>query len=261
MIKILVVDDEEGICDNIKQIFTYIGFSVFTATTAKKALSVFEKEKPKVIFLDIIMPDVDGLELLKKFKEADPTCIVIMVTASQDEVVKQKALQLRADEFIRKPFSRNYLRSVVMEKIKDVLDKGGHMQKPNILIVDDEKDILEGTRSFLSYRYECNIETADNGEEAIEKVKTFKPDVILLDIKMPGISGIEVISVIKKINPASKIIVISAWKSAEVVNQAIAKGAVDYMGKPLSLAALSDKMQSVLVSIGKLIMKNKVSTH
>lgn len=257
MIKILVVDDEEGICDNIKQILTYIGFSVFTATTAKKALSIFEKEKPKVIFLDIIMPDVDGLDLLKKFKEIDPGCIVIMVTASQDEEIKQKALQLQADEFIRKPFSRNYIRSVVMEKIKDMLDKGGHMQKPNILIVDDEKDIREGTRDFLSCRYECNIETAQDGEEAIEKAKTFKPDVILLDIKMPGISGLEVVGEIKKINPSAKIIVISAWKSSDVVSQAIAKGAVDYMGKPLSLAALSDKMQSVLVSIGKLIMKKK----
>ena len=94
----------------------------------------------------------------------------------------------------------------------------------------------------------------------IEKVKTFKPDVILLDIKMPGISGIEVIGEIKKINPSSKIIVISAWKSADVVSQAIAKGAVDYMGKPLSLAALSEKMQAVLVSIGKLIMKKQATS-
>ena len=81
MIKILVVDDEEGICDNIKQIFTYIGFTVFTATTAQKALSIFEKEKPKIIFLDIIMPDVDGLDLLRKFKEiplADSSLMIAM---------------------------------------------------------------------------------------------------------------------------------------------------------------------------------------
>jgi YesN/AraC family two-component response regulator len=257
MIKILVIDDEAGICENIKQIFTYIGFSVFTATTAKKALSVFEKEKPKIIFLDIIMPDVDGLELLKRFKELDPTCIVMMVTASQDEKVKEKALQLGADEFIRKPFSRNYLRDFVMGKIKDILDKGGHMQKPNILIVDDEVDIREGMEKFLSPRYECNIELAGDGDEAIRKAKELKPDVVFLDIKMPGISGLDVIDAIKKINPAVKIIVISAWKSSDVVSQAIARGAVDYIGKPVSLAALSDKLQSILISIGKLIVKKR----
>lgn len=257
MIKILVVDDEEGICDNIKQIFTYIGFSVFTATTAKKAVSVFEKEKPRIIFLDIIMPDVDGLDLLRKFKEADPSCIVIMVTASQEESVREKSLQCGADEFIRKPFSRNYLRDVVVNKIKDVLDKGGHMQKPNILIVDDEADIRNNMRDFLLPRFECAIELAGDGEEAIKKARDFNPDVILLDIKMPGMSGIEVIGEIKKTAPASKIIVISAWKSAEVVNQAIARGAMDYIEKPISLAALSEKMQAVLLSIGKLILKKR----
>ena len=257
MIKILVVDDEEGICDNIKQIFTYIGFTVFTATTAPKALSIFEKEKPKIIFLDIIMPDVDGLDLLRKFKEIDPACFVLMVTASQDEAVRERASRLKADEFIQKPFSRNYLRDTVMYKIKEMLDKGGHMQKPNILIVDDEADIRNSMKDFLSPRYECNLELAGDGEEAIQKAKDFKPDVVLLDIKMPGMSGIDVIDEIKKINPGVKIIVISAWKSSDVVRQAIARGAVDYIGKPISLAALSDKLQPVLISIGKLILKKR----
>ena len=255
MIKILVVDDEAGICDSIKQIFTYIGFSVFTATTAKKALSVFEKEKPKIIFLDIMMPDINGLDLLKQIKKADPASIVIMVTASQEEKDKEKALQLGASEFITKPFSRNYLRDVVVQKIKDVMDKGGHMQKPSILIVDDEKSIREGLRDFILPRYECNIDLAGTGEEAIEKVSNAQPDVIFLDVKMPGISGLEAIEKIKKISPHSKIIIISAWKSAEVVNKAIAMGATDYLGKPVSLATFAEKLQAVLMSIGKLIMK------
>jgi len=154
MIKILVVDDEEGICDNIKQIFTYIGFTVFTATTAQKALSIFEKEKPKIIFLDIIMPDVDGLDLLRKFKEIDPACIVLMVTASQDEAVRERALQLKADEFIQKPFSRNYLRDTVMYKIKEMLDKGGRENtlRPiqNILAANSGQVSAEDLKKILA---------------------------------------------------------------------------------------------------------------
>lgn len=257
MIKILVVDDEAGICDSIKQIFTYIGFSVFTATTGAKALNIFEKEKPKIIFLDIIMPDVDGLDLLKKIKQIDPASIVIMVTARQEKDVEEKALALGADEFIRKPFSRNYLRDVVVQKIKEVLDKGGHMQKPHILVVDDEQAVRETIRDFISPRYECDIDLAGDGSEAIKKVTEIKPDIILLDIKMPGMSGIDAITEIKKLSPSSKIIVVSAWKSADVVSQAIARGAVDYLGKPLSLAALAEKLQGALMSIGKLIMKRE----
>jgi CheY-like chemotaxis protein len=255
MIRILVVDDEPGICDIIEKTFSYIGFSVSTATNAKKALSILEKEKPRIVFLDLIMPDMDGLELLTKMKQISPDVIVIVVTARKEEDAKEEAVRLGADEFIAKPFSRNYLRDVVVQKIKDVLDKGGHMKKPRILIVDDEKDARDNLSAFISRRFDCDIEEAGDGREAIEKVKAAQPDVILLDIKMPGISGIDAIGEIKKLSPNSRIIVVSAWISAEVVNQAVRAGASDYIGKPVSLAAFGEKLKTVLISMGKLILK------
>lgn len=255
MIKLLVVDDEAGICESIKQIFTYVGFSVFTATTAKKALKIIDRDKPKIIFLDILMPDVDGIDLLKQIKSIDPKAIVIMVTARQDEEAKEKSLKAGADEFITKPFSHNYLRDVVLQKIKDVLDKGGHMQKPSILIVDDEKEARDNLKNYIEPRFVCDIEEAADALTSIEKTKSLKPDIVLLDIKMPGMSGIDAIGEIKKESPDSKIIVISAWKSSEAVSQAIRAGASDYIGKPISLSAFGEKLRSVLISRGKLILK------
>lgn len=255
MIKILIVDDEEGICESIKKPFAYIGFTVFTATTAKKALSVFEKNKPKIIFLDILMPDVDGLDLLKKFKAMDPGVIVVMVTVKGDEETRLKAMELGADEFMTKPFRFDDLRVVAIEKIEKLLGKAGHMQKPRILIVDDEEKARKNLRNFISPRYECDIEEAQDGESAIEKVKKMQPDVILLDIRMPGISGIDAISEIKQISPDSRIIVISAWKSPDVATKAMGMGAFDYLDKPLSLTVFKERFDSALVSIGKLIKK------
>jgi len=255
MIKILIVDDEEGICESIKKPFAYIGFTVFTATTAKKALSIFEKNKPKIIFLDILMPDVDGLELLRKFKAMDPGVIVVMVTVKGDEETRQKAGELGADEFMTKPFRFDDLRSVAIEKIEKLLGKAGHMQKPRILIVDDEEKARENLKNFISPRYECDIDEAQDGESAIEKVKKIQPDIILLDIRMPGISGIDAISEIKKISPDSRIIVISAWKSPDVATKAMGMGAFDYLDKPLSLTVFKERFDSALVSIGKLIKK------
>jgi DNA-binding response OmpR family regulator len=255
MIKILIVDDEAGICESIKQPFAYIGFTVFTATTAKKALSLFEKNKPKIIFLDILMPDVDGLELLKKFKTLDPGVIVVMVTAKGDEETRQKALALGADEFMTKPFRFDDLRSVAIEKIQILLGKAGHMQKPRILIVDDEQKARANLKDFILPRYECEIDEAPDGESAIEKVRTMKPDIVLLDIRMPGISGIDAIGEIKRINPDSRIIVISAWKSPDVAMKTIGMGAFDYLDKPLSLTLFKERFDSALVSIGRLIKK------
>ena len=255
MIKILIVDDEQGICESIKKSFTYIGFTVFTATTAKKALNILEKNKPKIIFLDIIMPDIDGLDLLKKFKEIDPGVIVIMVTAKGDEKTRAKAIKCGADEFMTKPFSFDDLRVVAIQKIEKLLGKSGHMQKPRILIVDDEEKARENLRKFIAPRYECDIEEANDGESAIEKAKKALPDLILLDVKMPGISGIDAITEIKQICPDSRIIIISAWKSADVATKAMEMGAFNYLDKPIDFKIFQERFEAALITIGKLIKK------
>jgi YesN/AraC family two-component response regulator len=144
---------------------------------------------------------------------------------------------------------------VAIEKIHVLLGKAGHMQKPRILIVDDEQKARENLRDYILPRYECEIAEATDGESAIERVRTAKPDIILLDIRMPGISGIEAIGEIKKINPDSRIIVISAWKSQDVATKAIGMGAFDYLDKPLSFPLFKERFDSALVSIGKLIKK------
>jgi len=255
MIKILVVDDEKGVCESIKKPFSYIGFTVFMATTAKKAMSVFKKNKPKIIFLDILMPDADGLDLLKEFKEADPAPIVVMVTAKGDEETREKALALGADEFMTKPFSFDDLRGVAMQKIEKLLGKSGDMRRPRVLIVDDEDLARENLKNFISPRYDCDIAEANDGESTIEEVRNRKPDVILLDVRMPGTSGIDTIGEIKQINPDSRIIVISAWKSPDVAARAMEMGAFDYIDKPVDIKLFQERFESVLLSIGKLIKR------
>ncbi len=255
MIKILIVDDEPEICESIKKPFAYLGFTVFTATTAKKALNIFEKNKPKIIFLDIIMPDRDGLELLKKFKELDPKVIVIMVTAKGGEETRKKAIALGADDFMTKGFSFEDLRDISRKKIEMLLGKAGHMQKPRILIVDDEDQARDNLRNFITPLYECDIEEAQDGESAIEKVQKMQPDVVLLDVRMPGVDGIRAIEEIKEISPDSRIIVISGHGTPDVVSKAMALGAFDYLVKPIDFELFPERFEPALISMGKLIKK------
>ena len=255
MIKLLVVDDEIGVCDVVQKTFSYIGFSVFAATNAQKAINIFKKEKPKIIFLDLIMPDVSGIDLLKQFKAMDPEVIVIVVTAVNADKAKAEVMACGADEYIQKPFSHNYLRDVVVEKIKGVLDKSGQMQRPKIFIVDDEPELRQGIRAFIQPRFDCDILEAGNAQEVLEKLKTDQPDLILLDIKMPGISGLDIIADIKKLSPASRVVIVSAWNSSEVMSKAVAIGAEDCISKPISLAVLGDKIKMALLSMGKLVVK------
>jgi DNA-binding response OmpR family regulator len=117
MIKLLTVDDELDVCEFIKEFFSLRGYTVFVALNGRDALSLVKKEKPKIVFLDIIMPDINGLDVLRQIKEFDPTIRVIMVTVADDKENKDKASQLGADEFIKKPFSKRYLEEVVIQKV------------------------------------------------------------------------------------------------------------------------------------------------
>lgn len=117
MVKLLTVDDEPDVCDFIKDFFMVRGYTVFSALNGKDAISLVKKERPKIVFLDIIMPQMNGLEVLKQIKEFDSSIKVIMVSVADDKETKDKAKQLGADEFIRKPFSKRYLEEVVIQKI------------------------------------------------------------------------------------------------------------------------------------------------
>ncbi len=121
MIKILVVDDEPGICDMLKKTFSPIGFKVFSATSGLQAMELAKKEKPKVVFLDVRMLGMSGLEVLEKIKEMDSQAKVNIVTVIVDEETKAEARKLGADEFITKPFVSEYLEEVTMRQVNELL--------------------------------------------------------------------------------------------------------------------------------------------
>ena len=108
------------------------------------------------------------------------------------------------------------------------------MVKPVVLIVDDE----EGIRETLSGIFEdegCSIVTADSGEEALDLLKEQNPDLILLDIWLPGIDGIKTLEEIKVIRPDLPVIMISGHGNIELAVKATRLGAYDFLEKPLSL--------------------------
>ena len=112
MIKMLVVDDEKGICRTISDYFTLKGYTVFTAVTPDEAVDIFDREKPQFVFLDVIMPQMSGLDLLKIIRDKDEKTKIIMVTVADDEQTKEIAFQRGADDFITKPFSVKYLEEI-----------------------------------------------------------------------------------------------------------------------------------------------------
>ena len=102
--------------------------------------------------------------------------------------------------------------------------------KPLILICDDEEGIRESLKLVLEDHYTLHF--VRNGLEALEALKTLKPSVMLLDIKMPKLSGMETLKSIRSFRPKLPIVMVTGYQSVETAQEAIRNGATDYIPKP-----------------------------
>src|SRR5712691_3947081 len=111
-------------------------------------------------------------------------------------------------------------------------------ETPNILLVDDEPGMLRYIRTLLEVD-EYKVETASSGEEALERVqKGLQPDLVLLDLLMPGIDGLQTLEQLRQIRPGTKVVMLSCVSDTRKVVQAIRLGAHDYLTKPFQKAEL-----------------------
>ena len=117
MKKLLVVDDEVEICEFLRSFFEDRNYDVATAHSGAAALEQVEKVMPHIVLLDVHMPGMDGMAVLKKIKEKYPVMKVIMVTALETREKIEEAMRLGADNYITKPLSLEYLEKDVQEKI------------------------------------------------------------------------------------------------------------------------------------------------
>lgn len=119
---------------------------------------------------------------------------------------------------------------------------------PKILIVDDEKDTADMlARRFSSQDYE--VETAHSGETAVEKVKAIRPHIMLLDIQMPGMDGIEALKQAREADPSLGIIMVTGLPDEEVARNAMHLGAHDFVTKPIDFNYLSLSVSTKVIDM------------
>jgi putative two-component system response regulator len=117
MVKLLIADDEQKICQLLGNFFQSNGYDVIMAHDGHSALELIRKEKPHLVFLDLRMPGLNGLDILKEAKAVDETIRVIVITAIEDEETVRQARDLGASDYVMKPFSLEYLKEEVLTKV------------------------------------------------------------------------------------------------------------------------------------------------
>ncbi|WP_100405750.1 response regulator [Bacillus solitudinis] len=117
MQKILVVDDQYGIRVLLSEILQKDGYQIFQAANGVQALNIVEKDKPDLVLLDMKIPGMDGLEILKRIKEKHAEIDVIMMTAYGELNLINEAMQLGAITHFAKPFDIDDIREVIKKNI------------------------------------------------------------------------------------------------------------------------------------------------
>ena len=121
--KVLVCDDEPYIVESVSYVVRKAGYEVITAEDGVDALDAGKRERPDLVFLDIMMPRMSGYEVCRRLKEDPATrgAYIVMLTARGQEEDERKALEMGADEFMTKPFSPRKMRA----KLEEILGSTG----------------------------------------------------------------------------------------------------------------------------------------
>ena len=186
--RVLVVDDDPAVHDVMRRMLAREDYVVLSAYDGATALAMAGDHHPDVIALDVMMPQMDGWTVLTRLKSDDSTQQIPVVMIS---MVSERAMgfSLGASEFIVKPIDRARLIGVLNEL-------AGSRRDLRVLVVEDEPDARSLiVRHVTSEGWEC--EQAENGRVALEKLQSFVPDVILLDLMMPEVDGFELLEALR----------------------------------------------------------------
>jgi CheY-like chemotaxis protein len=257
MIKVLIVDDDQMNCDLLQNVFTRYGYQVISTTSGREGLNLFRLHSPRVTLLDLRMPEMDGLMVLKEIRAIDPHASVIILGGGATEVQENQARALRVTDFIRKGLSLDILVEAVNRVSQLPMQPStgmpqsvtGHavqQMDESILVVDDDPLVCDLLVQFLSLRGYRAFGVKD-GHDALRMAGEVPPDVILIDMIMPGMSGIEVMQALREKEYPGSIIIMTGSHNEELLEDAWALGPQEVLVKPIDLERLLTTIQLVLV--------------
>ena len=268
MAKILLVDDSEANRDMLARRLQRKGHEVLVAGDGRQAIAMTKSEMPDLVLMDLNLPGLDGWSATRQLKGTPETRAipVIALTAHAMSEDRHKALQAGCDDYQIKPVDFRHLLSRI-----DALSPSKRTETPpesiqqelptaptpdtrqpatvagHILVVDD----TEANRDMVARRLERNgftVDIAPNGSLALDLIKAKKYHAVVLDVMMPGISGLDVLRTIRQSQGPAELPVIMATARGEsqAIVEALRLGANDYVTKPLDFPVLLARLRTHL---------------
>jgi len=273
-VKFLVVDDIDINLIISEEILISYGGTVDLADSGKKSIEMIKENDYDMVFMDHMMPEMDGIDVTKyiralpgkKYKNLP----IVALTANVVGDVRDLLIESGMNDFLSKPLDNKEMERILKELLPknkwsftkrfvqhDVLPEN---KGAKILIVDDSRLNQEVLSRILKDDYFLSF--ASSGNEALEKIEAETPDLILLDIVMPGMDGYEVLSKLKEhvINSSIPVIVITGMSRAEDEVKGLLLGAVDYITKPFHEVVVKARVDTHIKIASQLRMIEQLSS-
>jgi len=212
---ILVVDDERVFCDLLKTVLGSHGHEVFTAYGGREALDLFSQHRPQFTLLDLRMPEMNGIEVLRRIRTIDASAAVMILTAWGSDALEKQARQLGVTDFLSKTLALDTIIASMerflpptTEAVKPPSPPTDHAKPPSppveipkeksapskvpetdrILLIESNADASNDLKQFLTKRG-FHIEAARDGSAALQFLNKAMPRLIVLNMDLTGMGG------------------------------------------------------------------------
>ncbi len=245
MATILVIDDERLLCDLLQNLLREHGHEVFTAYNGREGVTSFRQRRPRFTLLDLNLPDINGIEVLKEIREIDPQSAVIILTGCATDQLEKQARDMGITDFLIKDLAFDVLIGTVERAMQEPGTPAGSpaasvgvpltlREKHSILIVDDDSQMRDMLTQYLS-KQGYHVLSAQDGLAAVSLAERERPHLIVLDINMPGMNGVEVLRKLRAKNYDGGVMVLTGVQDEKLLNEALNLGSIDIVGKPADL--------------------------
>jgi DNA-binding NtrC family response regulator len=258
--EILVMEDETSLAKGLRMILEKEGYHVDTASTGQSAMDALRQKGFDLLVADLRLPDMDGMDIIREVKEKRPQTKTIVITGYPSISSAVDAMKLGVSDYLPKPFWDEDFKQAVEKALKggkevhlkqepDVPSPRGQMRperravevakqeragRPRVLLMEDEPSLAQGLKMVLSKQgYE--VELADTGLRALGSLGTKNFDLLVADLMLPDVDGMEVLRTVKETKPETQIIVITGYATVPTAVDSMKLGALDYLPKPFTM--------------------------
>jgi CheY-like chemotaxis protein len=235
--RVLIIEDDPVLGSVITDKLNASGYEASLVADGAVGIETIRKTHPDIVLLDILLPTKNGYEIMEEISrdESISKTPVVIISNSGQPVEIERMVKLGAKDYLIKA---QFTPEEVLEKVRQQLPRTSSttaLAGKKVLVVEDDKFLSAVLLKKLENE-KCAVAHAMTGEEALEKAVSEKPDIVLLDLVLPGANGLDILKTVKE-NPATKsipVVILSNLSQQEDMDRAKELGAERFLVKAMS---------------------------